>query len=139
MNCGPRKHRLCVHVITRSFVATITHLHCRTASILLGRTVTKEDKTNRSLAKATNFGLLSGQSAAGLKDYAKNAYGFAIPTRKRFNFAMPSLTNTKDSRLGMRAPEPPRTTLVSLRSALTGLGTGSTLRMQSIGGRGSPA
>jgi hypothetical protein len=25
VNCGPWKHRLCVHAITRSFVATITH------------------------------------------------------------------------------------------------------------------
>jgi DNA polymerase I len=46
-------------------------LHCRTASILLGREVTKDDKANRSLAKAVNFALLCGQSAPGLKAYAR--------------------------------------------------------------------
>jgi hypothetical protein len=25
VNCGPWKHRLCVHAIARSFVATISH------------------------------------------------------------------------------------------------------------------
>jgi DNA polymerase-1 len=49
-------------------------LHCRTASILLGRAVTKADKDDRNLAKAVNFGLLYGQKGPGLKEYAKNAF-----------------------------------------------------------------
>jgi DNA polymerase I len=61
-------------------------LHCRTASILLGRTVTKDDKANRSLAKATNFGLLYGQSAAGLKTYAKNSYGVTMTDEEAMQF-----------------------------------------------------
>jgi DNA polymerase I-like protein with 3'-5' exonuclease and polymerase domains len=61
-------------------------LHCRTASILLGRTVTKDDKANRSLAKAVNFGLLYGQSAAGLKTYAKNSYGVTMTDEEAVQF-----------------------------------------------------
>ena len=61
-------------------------LHCRTASILLGRTVTKDDKANRSLAKAVNFGLLYGQSAAGLKTYAKNSYGVTMTDEESVQF-----------------------------------------------------
>src|ERR1700736_2585701 len=61
-------------------------LHCRTASILLGRTVTKDDKANRSLAKAVNFGLLYGQSAAGLKVYAKNVYGVDMTDEQAVQF-----------------------------------------------------
>jgi hypothetical protein len=49
-------------------------LHCRTASVLLGRPITKADKDERSLAKAVNFGLLYGQKGLGLKKYAKNAF-----------------------------------------------------------------
>jgi hypothetical protein len=49
-------------------------LHCRTASVLLGRTITKADRNERSLAKAVNFGLLYGQKGPGLKEYAKNAF-----------------------------------------------------------------
>ena len=49
-------------------------LHCRTASVLLGRPITKADKDERSLAKAVNFGLLYGQKGLGLKEYAKNAF-----------------------------------------------------------------
>jgi DNA polymerase-1 len=61
-------------------------LHCRTASILLGRTVTKDDKANRSLAKAVNFGLLYGQSAPGLKTYAKNSYGVTMTDEESVQF-----------------------------------------------------
>jgi DNA polymerase I-like protein with 3'-5' exonuclease and polymerase domains len=49
-------------------------LHCRTASVLLGRPITKADQDERSLAKAVNFGLLYGQKGRGLKKYAKNAF-----------------------------------------------------------------
>jgi DNA polymerase-1 len=49
-------------------------LHCRTASVLLGRPITKADKDERSLAKAVNFGLLYGQKGPGLKKYAKNDF-----------------------------------------------------------------
>jgi DNA polymerase-1 len=49
-------------------------LHCRTASVLLARPITKADKDERSLAKAVNFGLLYGQKGPGLKEYAKNAF-----------------------------------------------------------------
>jgi DNA polymerase-1 len=61
-------------------------LHCRTASILLGRTVTKDDKANRSLAKAVNFGLLYGQTAPGLKTYAKNSYGVTMTDEESVQF-----------------------------------------------------
>jgi DNA polymerase-1 len=61
-------------------------LHCRTASILLGRTVTNDDKANRSLAKAVNFGLLYGQSAPGLKTYAKNSYGVDMTDEEPVQF-----------------------------------------------------
>ncbi len=63
-------------------------LHCRTASILLGRTVTKSksDKADRSLAKAVNFGLLYGQSAPGLKTYAKNSYGVTMTDEEAVQF-----------------------------------------------------
>lgn len=61
-------------------------LHCRTASILLGRTVTKDDKANRSLAKAVNFGLLYGQTAPGLKTYAKNTYGVTMTDEESVQF-----------------------------------------------------
>jgi DNA polymerase I-like protein with 3'-5' exonuclease and polymerase domains len=40
-------------------------LHCRTASVLLGRPITKADKDERSLAKAINFGLLYCQKDRG--------------------------------------------------------------------------
>jgi DNA polymerase I len=49
-------------------------LHCRTASVLLGREIIKADKDERSLAKAVNFGLLYGQKGPGLKEYARNAF-----------------------------------------------------------------
>jgi DNA polymerase-1 len=49
-------------------------LHCRTASVLLGREITKADKDERSLAKAVNFSLLYGQKGPGLKEYARNAF-----------------------------------------------------------------
>jgi DNA polymerase I len=61
-------------------------LHCRTASILLGREVTKDDKANRSLAKAVNFGLLYGQSAPGLKAYAKNTYSVTMTDEEAVQF-----------------------------------------------------
>jgi DNA polymerase-1 len=61
-------------------------LHCRTASILLGRMVTKDDKANRSLAKAVNFGLLYGQTAPGLKTYAKNSYGVTMSDEESVQF-----------------------------------------------------
>jgi len=61
-------------------------LHCRTASILRGREITKSDKADRSLAKAVNFGLLYGQSAGGLKIYAKNVYGVSMTDEEAVQF-----------------------------------------------------
>ena len=50
-------------------------LHCRTASILLGRTVTKDDKANRSLAKAVDFGLLYGPHCRQLGRCESDKFG----------------------------------------------------------------
>ena len=48
-------------------------VHTITAKSITGKEeVTKEE---RKLAKAVNFGLIFGQGAEGLKDYAKNNYG----------------------------------------------------------------
>ena len=50
-------------------------LHLRTAKSLADAGVGKED---RKLAKAVNFGLLYGQGARGLKDYARKEYEIDI-------------------------------------------------------------
>jgi DNA polymerase-1 len=50
-------------------------LHRRTAALVLGKAEEDVTKDDRQLAKAVNFGLLYGQSAAGLVKYAKTSYG----------------------------------------------------------------
>lgn len=50
-------------------------LHRRTAALVLGKEEDEVTKDDRQLAKAVNFGLLYGQSAKGLVQYAKTSYG----------------------------------------------------------------
>jgi DNA polymerase I-like protein with 3'-5' exonuclease and polymerase domains len=70
-------------------------LHAATARTITGRKeVTKED---RQLAKAVNFGLLYGQGAKGLQEYARNTYGVemsleeAMAYRQRFFETYPAI------------------------------------------------
>ncbi len=70
-------------------------LHAATARSLTGReNISKEE---RDLAKAVNFGLLYGQGAAGLVEYARNKYGVTMTTeeanryRRRFFETYPGL------------------------------------------------
>ncbi len=70
-------------------------LHARTASSITGRAkVTGED---RQLAKAVNFGLLYGQGAQGLHNYARDKYGVdmtleeATEYRQRWFAAYPAI------------------------------------------------
>ncbi len=70
-------------------------LHARTARNITGREeITKED---RQLAKAVNFGLLYGQGAQGLQEYARDKYGVkmsleeAAEYRKRWFEAYPAI------------------------------------------------
>ena len=53
-------------------------LHRRTAALILGKPETEVTKGDRQTAKAVGFGLLYGQSAAGLVKYAKASYGVAM-------------------------------------------------------------
>lgn len=53
-------------------------LHRRTAALVLGKAEEAVTKGDRQLAKAVNFGLLYGQSAAGLVKYAKTSYGVEL-------------------------------------------------------------
>lgn len=65
-------------------------LHAQTASVVLGKPVAQISKQDRQLAKAVNFGLLYGQGARGLVNYAKTTYGISLSEaraaeiRKRF-------------------------------------------------------
>lgn len=52
--------------------------HAITAGMLLNKNPADVTKQERQLAKAVNFGLLYGQGAKGLKDYAANSYGVTI-------------------------------------------------------------
>src|SRR5215212_4119260 len=70
-------------------------LHAATARSLMGREdITKQE---RDLAKAVNFGLLYGQGAAGLREYARNKYGVRMTLeeakryRRRFFQTYPGL------------------------------------------------
>lgn len=63
--------------------------HALTAAMLLGKSSEQwdampkpEQKAARQLAKAVNFGLLYGQGAQGLKDYAEAGYGVSISIDK---------------------------------------------------------
>jgi DNA polymerase I-like protein with 3'-5' exonuclease and polymerase domains len=53
-------------------------LHRKTASLVLGKPEPEVTKHERQTAKATNFGLIYGQSAAGLVRYARTNYGVVI-------------------------------------------------------------
>ena len=65
-------------------------LHRKTASALTGIPMNTVTKEQRQMAKAVNFGLLYGQRAKGLRQYAKSAYGVnmteqqAISARRSF-------------------------------------------------------
>jgi DNA polymerase-1 len=50
-------------------------LHRKTAAALIGVALDMVTKQQRQLAKATNFGLLFGQGAPGLANYARTQYG----------------------------------------------------------------
>ena len=52
--------------------------HAITAGMLLNKKPEDVTKQERQLAKAVNFGLLYGQGAKGLKDYASSGYGVEI-------------------------------------------------------------
>ena len=52
--------------------------HAITAGMLLNKNPEDVTKQERQLAKAVNFGLLYGQGAKGLKDYASSSYGVEI-------------------------------------------------------------
>ena len=52
--------------------------HAITAGMLLNKNPEDVTKQERQLAKAVNFGLLYGQGAKGLKDYASSSYGVDI-------------------------------------------------------------
>ncbi|MEJ7842893.1 MAG: DNA polymerase [Rubrobacter sp.] len=70
-------------------------LHATTARSLMGRERISNEE--RDLAKAVNFGLLYGQGAAGLMEYARNKYGVTMTTeeaqryRRRFFGTYPGL------------------------------------------------
>jgi DNA polymerase I-like protein with 3'-5' exonuclease and polymerase domains len=52
--------------------------HAITAAMLLHKSPIDVTKQERQLAKAVNFGMLYGQGARGLKNYAENDYGVAM-------------------------------------------------------------
>ena len=52
--------------------------HRLTAALILGKEPEEINKEERQLAKAINFGLLYGQGAAGLQEYAASSYGVSI-------------------------------------------------------------
>jgi DNA polymerase I-like protein with 3'-5' exonuclease and polymerase domains len=53
-------------------------LHRLTAAAILAKPVGQVTKEDRQLAKAVNFGLLYGQGAAGLVEYAATTYGVTL-------------------------------------------------------------
>ncbi|MBV9489473.1 MAG: hypothetical protein JO069_07085 [Verrucomicrobia bacterium] len=53
-------------------------LHVLTAATVLNKPAAEVTKADRQLAKAVNFGLLYGQSAAGLVRYARTNYGVEL-------------------------------------------------------------
>jgi DNA polymerase I-like protein with 3'-5' exonuclease and polymerase domains len=60
-------------------------LHRKTAAAVAGVTLGQVTKEQRQAAKAINFGLLYGQGAEGLAQYAKQSYGveMSIPEARR--------------------------------------------------------
>ncbi|MBE2283069.1 MAG: bifunctional DNA primase/polymerase [Prosthecobacter sp.] len=55
-----------------------TDLHVQTASLVLNKDKLLIGKEERQLAKAVNFGLLFGQRAEGLVEYARKSYGVTL-------------------------------------------------------------
>jgi DNA polymerase-1 len=53
-------------------------LHRQTAALVLRKPPEEVTKADRQLAKAVNFGLIYGQTAKGLVEYARTAYGVAL-------------------------------------------------------------
>ena len=75
-------------------------VHTITAKSITGKEeVTKEE---RKLAKAVNFGLIFGQGAEGLKDYASNSYGVEMSLRRRTPTGSDSSRPTGASHAGTR-------------------------------------
>ena len=56
--------------------------HRLTAAMILAKPAEGVTKAERQLAKAVNFGLLYGQGAKGLQDYAASSYGVEISEKK---------------------------------------------------------
>lgn len=56
--------------------------HRLTAAMILAKPAEGVTKEERQLAKAVNFGLLYGQGAKGLRDYAASSYGVEISEKK---------------------------------------------------------
>lgn len=61
-------------------------LHRLTASLVAGVGLEAVSKEQRQLAKAVNFGLIYGMSAAGLRAYAANAYGVRMAPEQAQDF-----------------------------------------------------
>ena len=53
-------------------------LHRQTAALVLQKPAEAVTKEDRQMAKAVNFGLIYGQTAKGLVEYARTAYGVAL-------------------------------------------------------------
>ncbi|MCB1205937.1 MAG: bifunctional DNA primase/polymerase [Verrucomicrobiae bacterium] len=61
-------------------------LHEKTASLILGKSIPEVTDEERRLAKAVNFGLLFGQSAKGLVEYAANTYDVYLSEEEAHQF-----------------------------------------------------
>jgi DNA polymerase-1 len=61
-------------------------VHTQTAALVLKKDVAAVTKEDRQLAKAVNFGLLYGQSAEGLCQYAKTSYGVKMTVSEATTF-----------------------------------------------------
>ena len=61
-------------------------LHALTASLILNKPLSKVTKQDRQYGKAVNFGLLYGQTAGGLVDYAKATYGLTLTEEEAARF-----------------------------------------------------
>jgi DNA polymerase-1 len=84
-------------------------LHLQTAALILAIALEAVTKAHRQTAKAVNFGLLFGQGAAGLVNYARANYGVILSLddaerfRKRF-FAHYTGLKAWHSQAWLRAP-----------------------------------
>jgi len=56
--------------------------HRQTAALILNKSENHVTKEERQLAKAVNFGLLYGQGARGLKNYAENVYRVTLSDKE---------------------------------------------------------